>query len=194
MAPRPAQKGPPPATDGAPPGSEQPRTPGDKHAFDADGYAKAREEAPVTIGEIVFHRRRKSWQVTREMRNLLRTQERASGKGARLRARVDALTEQIRGVQNPQTGKWDQAPTTDEAVIDRIEGEIDALNDEIDASGDEADHAAYELIALLLRDDKGDQPNVDHLKESLDMEDAGELAARLAGGGEENPTQETPSS
>lgn len=199
MAPRGATK---PADkrgpDGAPPGAEAPRTDADKHAFDADGRAKAREDAPVTIGEQVFHRRRKNWQVTRELRTLMRVQERAAGKAARLRARVSALTELIRGVQDPKTGGWVKQPISDDAEIDRLEAEVEQFEEQIDVAGDAADDAAYDMIALLLRKDgEGDEhPAVEFLKESLDSEDAGDLAANLAGGGEpaEDPTTPAASS
>jgi hypothetical protein len=175
-------------TDGAKPGEEV-RTPGDKHAFDADGRAKAREDAPVTIGGEVFHRRRKNWTVTRELRALLRDQEKCGNRAARYRARVDALTEEIRGVRDPDTGAWTKPPMTDDDAIERLEGEIDGFDAEIDAAQGESDEAAYAIIALLLRKaDANDRPELEFLKESLDVEEAGDLASALAGGGETDPT------
>lgn len=173
-----------PATeDGAKPGAET-ITPTDKHAFDADGRAKAREDAAITIGEKVFHRRRKSWEITRTLRKLLRRQERSGGKQERLRARIDALTEEIRGVQDPKTGAWIKQPITEEDRIEEIEVQVEVLQDEAEEAILDGDEAAYELIALLLRDDEGQNPDLEHLKDSLDVEDAGDLAVTLSGGGE----------
>jgi hypothetical protein len=162
----------PPGADGVPPGAEAQRKPADKHAFDADGRAAAREDAPVTIGGETWHRRRKNWEVTRALRTLLRRQERAGIRQDRARKKIDAL------------------PPDEES-----DAQIDSLEAEIDDATDASDEAAYELIALLLRSDDDEQrhPDVDFLKASLDVEDAGDLAATLAGGGEPDPTTDTPS-
>lgn len=144
----------------------------DKHEFNADARAEAREQAPVTIGGQTFHRRRKTWEVTRSLRELLRRQERAGVKADRARKKIDAL----------------DADAPDE--------ELFALEDQVDAATDEADEAAYEILALLLKAaEGGESPSTVHLKEHLDSEDAGDLAASLAGGGEPvaDPT-ETPDS
>lgn len=160
-----------PATpDGAKPGSEfgPPRS---RHEFDADARAANREAAAVTIGGIVYHRRRKNWAATRALRALLRKQERAAIAQQRARKRIDAL--------DPD------APDSD----------LTELEDQIDAATDESDEAAYGIIALLLATTDADTPpDIDHLKVSLDVEDAGDLAANLAGGGEPDPTPTTPSS
>lgn len=158
-----------PRADGAKPGA-QTATPSDKHAFDADGRASAREAADVTIGGQTLHRRRKNWEITRKLRELLRRQERASVRADRARKRIDAL----------------DADAPDE--------QLHELEDAVDHATDESDQAAYEIISLLLRDDSDDSPDVEHLKASLDVEDAGDLAATLAGGGEPDPTPTTPSS
>lgn len=186
MASRPRDKDQP---DGAKPGSEA-LTGNERYAFDADGRAKAREDAIITLGERAFHRRRKNWQVTRELRALLREQEKAGNRGLRLRAQIDALTEEIRGVQDPDTGEWTRPPVTDQARVDDIETKVDALNDQIDQAGDDADLAAYKIVALLLRDDTDAPPDLDMLKDQADVTEIAELAATLAGGGEtlEDPT------
>lgn len=165
-----------PQADGAKPGAEV-VTPSDKHAFNADGRAAAREAAPVTVGGIDYHRRRKNWAVTRKLRALLRDQERAQTRADRARKALDELP-----------------IDTDEATLDQYE-------EKIDAAIDDSDNTAYEIIALLLRDDDGESPPVGDgteddgtLKSELDVEDAGDLAATLAGGGEPDPTPETPSS
>src|SRR5687768_258507 len=90
-----------PEPDGAPPGAAEERTPAERYAYDADGRARAREGAAVTIGEVDFHRVRKTWEVTRHMRRLLREQEMHVGRANRLRARIDAHTDKIRGVREP---------------------------------------------------------------------------------------------
>jgi hypothetical protein len=152
--------------DGAKPGSG---TPGrdDHHAFDAESRAKAREAAPVTVGEQVFHRRRKNWKVTRDLRGLLRVQERAGIRSNRANKRIE------------------------DAPADEPMDAIEALETEVDGYQDEADEAAYSIIALLLANDEGESPDLDYLKEQLDVEDAGDMAATLSGGGEppEGPTQ-----
>jgi hypothetical protein len=140
------------------------------HQFNADERARERELADVTIGELVFHRRRKNWDVTRALRRLLREQERAQLRIQRTLKKIDALD------------------------ADAPEEDFDALNAEIDAEQDKADEAAYGIIALLLRSDDDESPAIDHLKQHLDVEDAGDLAARLSGGGEPDPTPTTPSS
>lgn len=168
--------------DGAKPGDVV-TTPNDKYGFDADGRAAERESADVTIGGIVFRRRRKTWEVTRELRRILRLQEKAGNRAERARKKIDALP------------------------ADAEDHELDALEDEVDKHSDEADEQAYALIALLLEVDReqlGDRqsdvdeqgrPTVDHLKRSLDVSDAGDLAASLAGGSnEQDPTPATPSS
>lgn len=198
MAPRPKQRpstADPRTRDGAPPGAALPSA---KYEFDADRRATTREEAPVTIGEQAFHRRRKNWQVTRALRALLRKQEHAGNRAARLQARIDALTEEIRGVRGPD-GSWKTAPVTDEDRLDEIDAQVEDLEAKSDAAGDETDEASYQIIALLLKDDDGKpllrdasdeavaeaQGALDHLKEHLDAEDAGDMAAALSGGGEQ---------
>lgn len=179
--------------DGAKPGDAV-HGPADKHAFNADERAEAREAAPITIGEVVFHRRRKNWEVTRALRKLLRVQERAGNKAQRLRARISALTIEIRGVQDQQTGEWTRPPLDDEARIDAIDAQVEELETQVDAADLEADTGAYEIIALLIQGDDGNAPDVEHLKEKLDVEEAGEIANFLANGGEQDPTPETQSS
>jgi hypothetical protein len=153
--------------DGAKPGTAAPATGADKHAFNADERASTREAAAVTIGEVVYHRRRKNWKVTRELRTLLRTQERAAVRQQRIGKQIDALDA--------------------EAPIE----ELEALEAEQDRLGDESDEAAYGIIGLLLRSGEGESPSIDSLKDELDVEDAGDLAALLAGGGEPDPTPAT---
>lgn len=179
--------------DGAKSGAEE-RTPADRHAFDADSRAKAREGAPITIGEQVFHRRRKNWEVTRALRALLRVQEREGSRGERLRARISALTTEISGIRDRKTGEWLRPPIDDEDRISTIESQVENLQDNVETASDASDEAAYALIALLLRGDNGEKPDIEHLKKSLDVEEASDLAGMLAGGGEPDPTPETQSS
>jgi len=176
--------------DGAKPGQEVLDAPDRRYAFDADGRAKTREDAPVTIGGMVFHRRRKNWEATRSLRKLLRVQELEGGRAERFRARISALTQEIRGVRDAETGEWTRPPLADEQRIEQIEAQVDELNEKVDECDVESDQAAYEIIALLLRTEEGASPDVGHLKEYLDLEEAGDLAGALAGGGEvaEGPT------
>lgn len=141
--------------DGAKPGDSE-KLPNSNYAYDADAKAKQREEAPVTIGERVFRRVKKSWDVTRELRKLLRTQERAGDKIARLEAQKDAKTEKIRGVRDLDTGGWESYPLTDEEAIAAIETEVDALDAQVDELSEQSDQAAYDMIRLLLRDTRSD--------------------------------------
>lgn len=166
MAPRstPATKRAAGDPDGAPPGAEVPPAGSQRFAFDADAKAKAREGAPVTIGGVPYRRVRKNWDATRALRGLLRTQERHQTKQARVRRRLEALD------------------------VDADESAFEALEQDIDALTDAADEVAYEVIQLLLRDDDGQPPVIDHLKEHLDVEEAGELGSNLANGGEPDPT------
>lgn len=191
-----------------------PVPPTDKHAFDADGRAQAREDAPITIGGKEFHRRRKNWSVTRALRSLLRVQEKAGNKSERLRAQIDAHTEKIRGVRDPEKpGEWLKPPLDDDAEVEKIEAEVEKLQEQVDVVQDEGEEAAFQMIALLLKDadgvplwsEKPDEQKKDadrkleadysqHLKDSLDSEDAADLATSLAGGKVEDPTQETTTS
>jgi hypothetical protein len=155
MAPRTAKQV---AEDGAKPGSGT-RTPADKQAFNAEARAKEREEQEIVLGEdeTPYFRRRKNWQVTRDLRSLLRKQE-ASQLG------IQRINKQIAELP--------------------IEDDPGSLEDKVDALGDEGDLMAYEIIALLLRDEEGNPPPIEMLKESIDVDDIGALASRLAGGGE----------
>jgi hypothetical protein len=162
--PKPEKRGP----DGAKAGKEV-ITGSEKHAFNADQRAKEREAAEITIGGEVWHRRKKNWKVTRDLRGIMREQERAQTRIARA------------------------AKALDELPIDTDDDEIESWNVKIDEGQDDADRAAFKIIALLLRDDEGASPTIEHLQEHLDVEDAGMLAQTLSGGGEQDvpPTSET---
>jgi hypothetical protein len=147
----------------------EPKTPG-PGGFDADAKAAARESSPVTIGGTIFYPRRKDWDTTRALRKLLRQQERCSARIRRVGTEIEALPS-----DTPES-KYDEL----EAMQDRHQ--------------DEADEAAYGIIALLCADDAGKSPSMEHLKKHLDVVQAGDLASWLAGGGEPDPTETTPSS
>lgn len=159
MAPKPVDK---PAAEPA----QAPAANG-RHSFNADQRANERETAPITIGGVIFHRRRKTWEVSRTMRNLMREQERASRHGDRVRRQLD------------------------EAAPDASDDEIAELERKLDEASDAADLAAYKIVALLLEAEGGGPPDLAHLQEHLDVDDTGDLATMLAGGGEpvEGPTQ-----
>jgi hypothetical protein len=154
------------AEDGAKPGSG---TPEGEVSFNSETTAKEREAKVITLGEdeTAFHRRRKNWQVTRELRALLRKQERSQLAIARVNKQLSELP------------------------IEAPDADVQKLEDRVDALQDEGDVAAYEIIALLLRDDEGNAPTVEMLQEGVDVEDVGTLANRLAGGGEQvaDPTE-----
>ncbi len=155
-----------PAKDGAKPGAGEP----DQHfEYNADAIAKSRESADITIGGTKYHRRKKNWEVTRELRTLLRTQERCG-------IRIDAVNKQL------------EAADVDAA--DEVFDELYAKSDEL---ADKADTAAYGVITLLLADKDGNSPEDGFLREHLDVEDVAVLARKLQGGREADPTQTTPS-
>lgn len=151
------------AEDGAKPGSQPPPNP--KHEFNADSRAADREAAPITVGKREFRRRRKNWKVTRELRSLMRDQELAGLRQSRISKEIEGLAS--------------DAEDYESQVIER--------RAKLDALGDEADEAAYKIIALLLRDEDGESPPLELLQDECDVEDVGELAATLAGGGDELP-------
>lgn len=164
--------------DGAPPGAAT-KLPGDRFAFNADDRAAEREDAPITVGGVIFHRRRKTWEVTRGLRGLLRGQEKRGRAAERIRKKLEALD------------------------ADTPDSEIDELENQLDVEIDAADDIAYGIIAhLLIADDGADSgaidehrhPTLDHLRGALDVVDAGDLAALLAGGGEPDPTPASQSS
>lgn len=195
MAPQPRDKGHP---DGAPPGAKAPPVPGDKYAYDADAKAKEREEADITIGGRKFRRVKKSWDVTRELRKLLRAQERAGDKVMRLEAQKDALTEKIRGVRDLDSGGWVSYPLDDEEKIAEVEQEVEGLDEQVDQLSEDSDNAAYSMIRLLLRDpeakdDVEPKPSEEFLKKELDAAEAGDLVRLLTSGAEPDPTPATPS-
>lgn len=174
--------------------------------FDADARAKAREEAPHVIGGVTYHRRRKNWETTRTLRNLMRAQDRAQTKTARLvrelgeldgsaadelEVMLDALKAEDR--DSDRAKRMRARLETLQADADKLDDEardaqVDELHEAIDEATDAADDAAYRMIALLLRDDDGNAPEVEHLQAELDVEDAGGLVAKLTGGGEPDPT------
>lgn len=207
--------------DGAKPGESDP-LPNSRYAYDADEKAKAREEAPITIGGRVFRRVKKSWDVTRELRKLLRKQERAQDAIMRLEAQKDAKTEKIRGVRDLDTGGWESYPLQEEEAIEAVEREVEALDAKVDERSEESDQAAYNMIRLLLRstEEKPDLENLQNdesvdaeeyalwekvaeahpkpadefLKAKLDAAEAADLVRLLTSGAEPDPTPATPSS
>lgn len=173
--------------DGAKPGAEAPRDGSEAYTYDADKRAGEREKATNTIGGRAFFRVRKNWEVSRALRALLRASEKAQTRIERNSARIDALTEEIRGVYDAKADKWVKPPTTDEDRIREIDEKVDELEAQIDTAGDEVDEAAYKIMHLLLRGDTDAPPPIEFLKENLDTREAGELANLLATGREAVP-------
>jgi len=149
------------AADGAKPGSQP--APGGRldEGFDAPERSKKRESAPFVLGDQTFTRRRKNWKMTRELRTLLRKQERSMISISRVNTEISEL------------------PTGRQSEQKELE-----LEDRIDALQDEGDIASYEIVALLLRDEEGNSPAVEMIQEELDVEDVAALAQWFAGGGE----------
>jgi hypothetical protein len=132
---------------------------GNKFAFDADAKTQSRREAPVTIGEQVYHRRLKDNEVSRQARDIAREQNVANRRAALARKAVDDLSED-------EIDEWE-----------RLEGEADQYDDE-------ALEKTYELVALLLEDAEGKNPDLAVLRTKIDIEVIGELAGALVSGGE----------
>lgn len=155
--------------DGAKPGDSEKASP---DGFDAVKRAKDREAAPVILGEDLppYFRRRKNWATTRVLRKLLRKQSVAAIKEARIEKQLNELP------------------------IETDDAEIERLMDQIDQLGDESDTVPYLIVAALLRDENGEPPDVDAIKEALDVQEVAALAGEFSGGGEPNPTTATPSS
>lgn len=151
--------------DGAKPGDSQAVR--SDEGYNADERSAAREKAPYVLGGVTFYRRRKNWSATRELRDLLRQQERAMIRQQRLRKQIV------------------------DAPADADEEGIFALEDQMDKLGDESDDAAYRIVALLLRDEAGESPDLEMLKEQIDVDDIGNLAGAFASGGEavSDPTE-----
>jgi len=164
MAPRSAKA----EKDGAKPGAGSP-TAQERQGYNANAKAAERESIEFPIGEKTFKRRRKNWQVTRDLRGLLRKQERAQLGIRRVNKQLEELP------------------------IDADEEQVADLEDHVDELQDEGDVAAYEIIALLLRDDEGNSPDVEMMQQELDVEDVGAMAQRFSVGGEEpDPDSPTP--
>lgn len=141
-----------------------------KPAPAAAGYspetrAREREQTDIPIGDRTFRRRRKTWDVARDLRALLREQGRAG-------ARRDKLLEQLDDLD------------PDAQDRENIEGQAE---DAIQAS----ETIVYQTIALLLTvpdSDQGGEVDVEFLKANLDIEDAGGLVDVLTGRAEPDPT------
>ena len=139
--------------------------------FDADQRAKAREDEPITIGAQTFHQRRKNWDTTVELRRLLRARDRTAMQRDKA---IDELSD--------------------------YDGDDETRLTELEAAEEEAIVAAelaiYNLIAQMIHpagapDGRGD---VEHLKQHLHIQEAGDLSALLITGASPDPTPTPPSS
>lgn len=186
--------------DGARPGAGEP-LPNADTGYDANAKAKAREAKSFPIGERVFFRVRKTWDVSRALAKLLREQERLQDRALRLDARKDAKAERIRGIRDIDTGGWVSYPLDDTEAIEAVEQEVEQLEDEIDKTAERIDQCAYDMIRLLLQDPtvqvddpEARKPSDEFLKAELAAEDAGAMVRLLTSGAEPDPTPTTPSS
>lgn len=172
--------------------------------FDADARTAAREGTVVRIAGATFTRRRKDWQISRAMRQAMRSQEKQVALANRIASRIAELeTEQAEAAVDGN----------DERELE-LEGKIDDLVNRADDAREEAELVTYRLLALLLippakygedeRELRGfgpdaleDEDAVDaaiaFLQPALDVEDAAALARELTGSDEPDP-QTTPSS
>lgn len=188
-----------PDGDGAKPGAAAPSTAGDRYGYDADARATERESADIVLGGKRLRRVRKTWDVSKEQRQLLRRNEKVQDKAMRLEAVKDAKGERIRGVRDIDTGNWVTPPLMEDAEVAAVEAEIEAVDQEIDALAEEGDQIAYDIIRLGLRFADGQEgaegkPTDEFLKQHLAAEDAAELVRRLTRGAEPDPTPQIPSS
>jgi sirohydrochlorin ferrochelatase len=143
--------------------------------YNADERAAAREAEPITIGGQLFHRARKLWHVELTTQEHLERQGRMVAKAARLKAQAAKLEEQ--------------------AAEDGVEPDDTVLED-LYAQAREAQRASglatFDVLATLLRDGDGNAPSVEFLQEQLDVSDAVQLGARLAGYDEPDESDPTP--
>lgn len=177
------------APDGAKPGDSEP-DPAAGHAFNADERAKAREAAPITIGDKDFFRGRLNWTANRKVEEFGDAQVKLSRRQQRNGALMDELEDQLIGVRDPETGEWRTPPTTDDAKADELEKKIEDLRDKNRAMSAEINEAAYGILIARLRDGDGKPPTIAFLKEHLDLTEVGELARKLSGA--EAPEGPTP--
>lgn len=141
------------------------------HGFDADAKAKAREDAPVTIGAQTFRRRRKVWPVQRGLRSLFREQERFSAQLLRLEREEEKLEEK----------------RLTDAVVTELEGIAEKKSD----VEEKLDDLAYRIVAFGLHPDGSgpeDTADVEHLKANLAQEEVSDLVRMIAGAGEPDPS------
>jgi hypothetical protein len=183
------------------------------HGYNADEKATERESADVVIGGQTFRRRRKNWNVTRQMRELLNAQQRAGDRQQALQRKFDELdgtaAERLRldaagAAETDRQRMIAKAERLDEQLdaldADELVEQLDDLRAQLNAEADKADEAAFGLISLLLVEPRSEgdvevtNPPIAFLKESLDVVDAGKLAAKLTSGGEPDPTQPTATS
>lgn len=157
-------------------------------AFDADARAQLRADAVITIGERPFKRVKKTLEVSRELRKLIREQETNMAKATRTAARIGELeAEQLEAAAD---GK------------DELEAELEAKIGELVKGVDEArevsEVVSFRIIALLLDEQAqtgddapellaSDEEAVDHLVGELDVNDAVVIANMLANGIDPNP-------
>lgn len=169
------------------------------NGFDADRLTTEREKLPVKIAGATFTRRRKDWEVSRLMRQLMRSQEKHIASSNRVKARVAEL--EVEQMEAASDGN-----TTLEADL---EAKIGELVERADEATEDAELASYRLVALLLvapsdgygehneplrgfgPDDIDDESAIDaaigFLQPALDVEDVAALARELSGGQEPDP-------
>jgi hypothetical protein len=140
--------------------------------FNADERKAKRLSAPITIGGQTFYARPQNWDTTNEIQTILRRQAQAREENVRHREAIERLYDEA----------GDSAP--DQAKLD----ELFARSDEARLASDEA---TFELIALLLRDEHGESPDVEFLKAELDVHDIGDLSTYLLSGGREGNGSQT---
>lgn len=176
--------------------------------YNTDEAAAKRAAAQYVIAGEVYRPRLKRYSVTRELRKLIREQETALRDSDRARREADRLDgTEVERIRADAAKRSDDAREALLARADALEAEVEAIAqherdqqiaraaDESDAASERLDMSAYRMIALLLEPDGGDEAFdreafVDKLLDEIDVEDAGQLAQTLAGGGEvvEDPT------
>lgn len=159
--------------------------------FDADERTKVRQAAPVIIAGETYNRRRKDWDTSRAMREVMRAQEKHVATSTRIRRRIAEL----------EVDQIEAAASGDDEKETELEATIEALVLKADEATEHAELASYRIVELLLVPASGDRAGepltenelVDTLKSAMDVEDVAALARELTGSDEPDP-QETPPS
>ncbi len=147
-----------------------------KKGFNADERAAARENADITVGEQVFHCRRLSNPVMREVRKYAREAQR------KLRE-IEKLDKKASKYEADAVSEDDAVAAAAEPLTQQEEEQYDKLQDEVFDMN-------IKQLAVVLRDSAMKPPDEKHLADQLDYRDARDLTQYVLG--EEEGTDPTP--